>query len=124
MFKILETRLDNASVLKFLVEVCEELLFYNEQSVGYKPEVYNKMLEDFFKSGFVDVVLEIIHNDTEEAKVAINLIVLGFVNDERWEKVLEKNCTVILGYMNDNQTVTQDETQAKIVASLTLSFLN
>lgn len=104
--------------------MCEELLFYNEQSVGYKPEVYNKMLEDFFKSGFVDVVLEIIHNDTEEAKVAINLIVLGFVNDERWEKVLEKNCTVILGYMNDNQTVTQDETQAKIVASLTLSFLN
>ncbi|XP_063921986.1 uncharacterized protein LOC135136562 isoform X3 [Zophobas morio] len=115
LLEILETRLDNASVLKFLVEVCEELLFYNEQSVGYKPEVYNKMLEDFFKSGFVDVVLEIIHNDTEEAKVAINLIVLGFVNDERWEKVLEKNCTVILGYMNDNQTVTQDETQAKIL---------
>jgi hypothetical protein len=104
-FKVMATRLDNPTITRFLLEVCEEILFYNEQSAGYKPELHTKMTEGFYDSGIVDVVAEILRNRNEESKIAFTLLVLAFSSDERWNKLLEDNSTVILSFLDDPQSV-------------------
>jgi hypothetical protein len=124
-FKVMATRLDNPTITRFLLEVCEEILFYNEQSAGYKPELHTKMAEGFYDSGIVDVVSEILRNRNEESKIAFTLLVLAFSSDERWNKLLEDNSTVILSFLDDPQSSsTADETRLKIVPIPTPRFPN
>lgn len=107
--------METISVVKFLLEVCEEILFYNEQSVGYKPEIHNKVINSFFKSGWVETILELLRNHTEESQTAFNLLLLGFNNEKRWEKIIEENYNDILTYLNEGLITIQDETRSKIV---------
>ncbi|XP_044260076.1 uncharacterized protein LOC123008358 isoform X2 [Tribolium madens] len=115
LLEIITSRLDNSAIVKFLLEVCEEILFYNEQCVGYKVELSNKLVEGFYESGLVDIVLEVLRKQNEEAKIAFNVLILGFTNNERWEKNMKKNTDVLLPLLNDYQNINEDENRAKIL---------
>nr|XP_974847.2 PREDICTED: uncharacterized protein LOC663720 isoform X2 [Tribolium castaneum] len=115
LLEIITSRLDNSAIVKFLLEVCEEILFYNEQCVGYKVELGNKLVEGFYASGLVDNVLEVLRKQSEEAKIAFKVLLLGFNNDERWEKTMRDNSDVLSPLLNDPQNLDEDESRAKIL---------
>lgn len=118
---MLEKRLDNTSITKFLLLVCEEILFYNDQSLGYRVELYNKLLDMFYESGWVDMVLEILRRPLEESKIAFNLLILSLTNEERFGKIIEENKEMLMAFMNDNQPLTEDDSRIKIVILQNLS---
>ncbi|RZC41499.1 uncharacterized protein BDFB_001381 [Asbolus verrucosus] len=116
LLEVIETRLDNPGTDKFLLEVCEEILFYNEQSVNYNSNLHNQIFESFCESGFADVCLEIItRNQPEVSKIAFNLLILAFISDDRWKTLLEENYKALLPFINDYQISSQDEVRVKIL---------
>lgn len=55
-------RLENNEIVKFFLEVCNEILYYEAQSVNFKPDLGHKIKLDFFLSGLQALTLEIIEN--------------------------------------------------------------
>lgn len=108
--------MDNSTTVKFLLEVCEEILFYNEQCVGYKVELGNKLVEGFFESGFMDIIIPILRNQNEEAKIAFNILVLANNNTLEWENILKDHSDLVLPLLSDCQNKEENENRAKIVS--------